>query len=56
LAGVGSGLWASVDAACEAIIRVKQRVATRPDVVAKMNSCYAAYRRVYPATRAIFET
>jgi xylulokinase len=56
LAGVGSGLWASVDAACEAIIRVKQRVATRPDVVAKMNSCYAAYRHIYPATRAIFET
>jgi len=56
LAGVGAKLWSSVDAACEAVIRVKQRVPARPDVVAKMNGPYAAYRRVYPATRAIFRT
>lgn len=55
LAGVGAALWPSVDAACSAIIRVTQRVPARPDVVSKMNDCYAAYRRVYPATREIFK-
>ena len=54
LAGVGAALWPSVDAACNAVIRVTQRVPARPNVVSKMNASYAAYRRVYPATRAIF--
>jgi xylulokinase len=54
LAGVGAALWPSVDAACNAVIRVTQRVPVRPNVVSKMNASYAAYRRVYPATRAIF--
>src|SRR5215475_12942359 len=30
LAGVGARLWSSVDAACEAVIRVKQRVPAQP--------------------------
>ncbi len=54
LAGVGAGCWPSVDAACESVVRVRERVAPRPDVVRKMNDRYAAYRRVYPATRQIF--
>jgi len=54
LAGVGAALWTSVDSACDAIIRVTQRIPPRSDIVARMNNCYAAYRRVYPATRAIF--
>ncbi|HET6177110.1 MAG TPA: xylulokinase [Candidatus Sulfotelmatobacter sp.] len=56
LAGVGAKLWPSGDAACEAVIRVKQRVPAQPDVVAQMSGSYAAYRRVYPATRAIVKT
>jgi len=54
LAGVGAALWPSVDLACNAVIRVTERVPARSDVVSKMNASYAAYRRVYPATRAIF--
>ena len=54
LAGVGAQQWPSVDAACNAIIRVTKRVAAQQDVIAKMNESYAAYRRVYPATRSIF--
>lgn len=54
LAGVGAKLWSSVDAACEAVIRVKERVGPRPAVVAKMNEAYVTYRRVYPATKSIF--
>jgi xylulokinase len=54
LAGVGAKQWPSVDAACQAVIRVQQRVASRPDVAAKMNNAYSAFRRVYPATKTIF--
>jgi len=56
LAGVGAGLWASVDAACAAVIRVRQRIAANPNVVSKMNESYAAFRRVYPATRSVFKS
>ena len=55
LAGVGAALWPSVDAACNSVIRVTQRVPSRADVVAKMNESYAAFRRVYPATRSILK-
>lgn len=54
LAGVGAKKWPTVDAACAAVIRVAQRVPAQTDVVAKMNSAYVAYRRVYPATKSIF--
>ena len=53
LAGVGGGVWPSVDEACERL--VKSSVAARCDrpTAATMNARYAAYRRVYPALRAI---
>jgi xylulokinase len=54
LAGVGAGVWKSVDEACGAIVRVAKTVKSQPDAVAVMNAGYAAYRRVYPATNNIF--
>jgi xylulokinase len=56
LAGVGAKIWPSVDAACESVVRVVERV--RPDVpnVAVMNSSYKVYRRVYPAMKSIFSS
>jgi len=54
LAGVGAGIWPSVDDACGSVVRVATRVSHRADVATAMNAAYAAYRRVYPATRAIF--
>jgi xylulokinase len=56
LAGVGAKIWPSVDAACESVVRVVERV--RPDAatVAVMNSSYQAYRRVYPAMKSIFSS
>ena len=54
LAGVGAEVWPSVDAACGAVVRVAQRVQPEPAAVAVMNPSYEAFRRVYPATRAIF--
>src|SRR5215475_10117215 len=44
LAGVGAKMWPSVDAACDAIVRVAQRVPTKPDNAAAMKKSYAAFR------------
>ena len=54
LAGVGVGFWPSVDAACNAVVEIAQRVCTRPDVVTPMNARYAQYKKIYPALRSIF--
>jgi len=54
LAGVGAGIWASVDEACASVVRVAKRVRPNPDAVATLNKNYGAYRRVYGATRDIF--
>lgn len=56
LAGVGAGFWLSVEAACDDAVRVAQRLTPQPNAVAVMNASYAAYRRVYPATKRIFES
>ena len=53
LAGVGAGIWNSVDDACTAAVRVASRMTPRPEVVKQMNASYAAYRRIYPAIRSI---
>ena len=54
LAGVGAGMWKSVDEACAAVVRVAKRTKPQPEVVAAMNESYVAYRKVYPATKSIF--
>jgi xylulokinase len=53
-AGVGAGVWPTVDAACAATVRVASYVAPQPAAVATLNAAYAAYHRIYPATREIF--
>lgn len=53
LAGVAAKMWPSVDAACDAVVRVAHRVSATPCTVATMDRCYAAYRRLYPALRRI---
>jgi xylulokinase len=54
LAGVGAGMWNTVDEACAAVVRVAARVKPADDEVATLNRHYQAYRKVYPATRSIF--
>jgi xylulokinase len=54
LAGVGAGMWPSVDDACHATVRVVSRVNPQPAAVAALNTSYSAFRRIYPATREIF--
>jgi xylulokinase len=54
LAGVGGKAWPTVEAACGATVKVAERVQPRMEDIRVMNECYAAYRRVYPATKMIF--
>jgi len=53
LAGVGAGIWPSVDAACAAGVRVARRVQPDPSAVETMRASYAAFRRVYPALKSV---
>jgi len=53
LAGVGAGLWPSVDEACASVLRVRERVCPQAASVAAMNAGYAAYRRIYPGMKMI---
>ncbi len=53
LAGVGARIWASVDEACTAVVRVAKTVRPDADTVAQLNKYYAAYRQVYGATSEI---
>jgi xylulokinase len=56
LAGVGVEIWPSVDAACEATVRVAHRVQPIPANASVMQSQYSEYRRVYPAMKSIFHS
>jgi xylulokinase len=53
LAGVGAGAWPSVDAACEAVVSVADRVKHDADSAALMDKQYARFRMIYPALRAV---
>ncbi|MDR1728861.1 MAG: xylulokinase [Acidobacteriota bacterium] len=53
LAGVGARLWRSVDEACGAVVRTKERIAPRLEVAERMQGRYAAYRRLYPAIKSV---
>jgi len=54
LAGVGAGLWPTVDAACSATVRVATRVNPQPAALAILNASYSAFRQIYPATKGLF--
>lgn len=53
LAGVGIGVWPSVDAACETAVRVAKRIQPNPRTVELMNLQYGEYRKLYPALKGI---
>jgi len=53
LAGVGAKMWASVEEACDAVVKVKDRVRPNPANASKMTSCYVGYRRLYPALKQV---
>jgi xylulokinase len=53
LAAVGARHFASVDEACDAVIRVASRVAPNPVSSALLQKSYATFRRLYPALHSL---
>jgi xylulokinase len=53
LAGVGAKAWPSVDAACDAVVRVAGSVSPNSNDALVMEKAYAVYRRIYPAMKSI---
>jgi xylulokinase len=54
LAGVGAKCWASVDEACDAVVRVSQRVPPNIQDSKQMQRGYQTYQRIYPALHSMF--
>jgi xylulokinase len=53
LAAVGARHFASVDEACDSVIRVASRVAPNPVSSALLQKSYATFRRLYPALHSL---
>src|SRR5437660_348452 len=53
LAGVASGLYPSVQQACEATVRVMERTGPRPEVERIYAQAYETYRALYPALKPV---
>jgi xylulokinase len=53
LAGVGAGIWSSVDEACRSCVRVASTVRHDLETTKLMNGRYEVYRRIYPTLRAV---
>jgi xylulokinase len=53
LAGVGAKAWPSVEAACNAVVRVGGHTTPNPADTLAMEKAYAVYRRIYPAMKSI---
>jgi len=55
LAGVGTGMFASVEEACDATVRVVSETAPRPDFVKRYSRYYGLYQKLYPSMRPHFK-
>jgi xylulokinase len=53
LAGVGTGIWPDVDAACKTAVRVAERIKPDAKTVSLLDRQYAVYQKLYPALRQI---
>jgi len=53
LAGVGAGVWPTVDAACQSLVRVRECVPFNEHNAATMSRAYESFKRVYPATKSV---
>jgi xylulokinase len=51
LAGVGAGVWPSIEKACQAVIRPSEIIQPNPKHVELLNRCYRNYQQLYPALR-----
>ncbi len=53
LAGVGAGVWKTVDAACDSVVRVASRTAPNSENRATLARQYERFRALYPALRSM---
>jgi xylulokinase len=53
LAGVAVGMWSSVDAACEAVVRITGHVEPNAESVRILAAQYERFKKIYPALRPI---
>ena len=53
LAAVGVKVWPSVDAACQAVVRVAGKTEPSSKDSPTMQKAYSAYRRMYPAMKSV---
>jgi xylulokinase len=53
LAGVGAGVWPDVDTACQATVKTTGSTSPQADIVARYESSYALYRRLYPDLKSV---
>jgi xylulokinase len=53
LAGTGTGVWPSVEKACDSVVKVASRVEPHAKDSATLDRQYHLYRKVYPALREI---
>ena len=54
LAGVGAGVWPTVDAACDAGVHAAEVTRPNAEDAAVMDRRYREYQRVYPALRSVY--
>ena len=54
LAGVGSGVWPDVDAACAQAVSIGDRVIPNNETRPLYDSLYEQYRRLYPILKPVF--
>lgn len=53
LAGVGGGVWNTVESACDAVVRVATRLQPNAADVATLAARYERFRALYPALRSV---
>jgi xylulokinase len=54
LAGVGAKFWVSVDEACDAVVKVQERVRPDPRAVNALAVQYENFQQLYPALQPLF--
>jgi len=53
LAGVGGGVWATVDQACATAVRIRTRIEPEPKTARLMDERYRNYQLIYPTLRRL---
>jgi len=53
LAGVAVGMWSSVDAACDAVVRIADHVEPNAESVTILARQYERFKEIYPALKPI---